>query len=43
MNKLLHFAATQKNVDSVAKGVGLAAAGLGVLLSIAILLTMHAR
>jgi hypothetical protein len=43
MKTLFHFAESQKNIDTVAKLGGALVAGFGVLLSIAILVSTHAR
>jgi hypothetical protein len=43
MQKLLHFAESQKNVDAVASKLGIGIAAFGVVLTIAIIVELVAR
>jgi hypothetical protein len=43
MSKLMRFAASQKNIDWVAKWLGGGVAGLAVLLAVAIIVVMIVR
>jgi hypothetical protein len=43
MQKLLHFAESQKNVDAVASRLGMGLAAFGILLAIAIVVQLVIR